>query len=93
MDRPVLEAVNVAEARIEVAKKITAMENKAATAYYLDDDSINTMEEGTEIVSLSGKSTTFKISISTNKNLISNIKSNHPLYQITDDRSIASSIT
>jgi len=49
----------------EAADKVAAIENKAAAAYYHNNDSINTMEEGQNIVSLSG--TNSVISSSTSK--------------------------
>ena len=45
---------NLEIARKEAADKVAVIKNKAALAFYRDDNSINTIEEGNEIISLSG---------------------------------------
>ena len=55
-ERPAPGSNKLEEVQKEAADKVAAMENKAAAAYYHNNNSIDTMEEGQNIVSLTGTS-------------------------------------
>ena len=77
-----------------MADKVEAMENMAASAFYRDDDSINTMEEGTKLISLVGQSIIASKRSNTNiKNLIRNVIASTSTNSSLDDRLVISSIT
>ena len=93
-ERPTPGSNKLEEVCKEVADKVVAIENKAATAYYCDDDSIDTIEEGQDIVSLSGTNSIISSSTSKlSKKLINNINTNSSYSQSNDEKSVVSSIT
>ena len=85
---------NLEQARKEVADKVEAIENKAASVFYRDNNSINTIEKGNELISLVGQSSVASKRTNTNsKNPIRNITAGTSINSSLDDRLVVSSIT